>query len=117
MPSTWSNRTDVDTLVPSAARTASGNGPTSAGFAGSTHLRAQVNVSAASGTTPSLTVVIEDSIDGGVTWHSVMSVPALTAAGVQTARTDAVVGPDVRARWEITGTTPSFTFEVLLMSA
>ncbi len=67
-------------------------------------------VSAASGTTPSLTVAIETSKDGS-TWRNVASFTAATAV---TSERKSFVGLDryVRANATISGTTPSFTYKV-----
>lgn len=119
-------------LAGSAVRTVSGNGDTldltpylTLGQTGAPPmLRVQSDVTAASGTTPSLTVVIEDSLDGGMNWNTVGTFTAQTIASRQVqqiavsgvAQTAGFVWPfnyrKVRARWTITGTTPSFTFSV-----
>lgn len=67
-------------------------------------------VSAASGTTPSLTVTIETSKDGS-TWRSLGTFTAATAV---TSERKSFVGLDryVRANATISGTTPSFTYKV-----
>lgn len=96
-------------LAPGAARTANGNGNPVA--VGRNHtLRASLRVTAAAGTTPSLTVTLQTSEDG-VTWRNLQAFAAAT--GVSTQRL-AVSGLDrfVRASWAITGTTPSLTFAV-----
>lgn len=70
-----------------------------------------VDCTAASGTgSPTLTVNVEHSPNGVDGWTTLASV-TVTAVGVQ----EIVVGgslPFVRARWTITGGTPSFTFSV-----
>lgn len=70
-----------------------------------------VNVgSAPTGTTPTLTVSIDVSPDGGTTWFpSGLTTTALNAAGQYR-----VVGSDLiegtyRVKWVVGGTTPSFT--------
>jgi hypothetical protein len=121
------------TLAPSLARTANGNGdaldlaklfgvaPT-LGLPPS--LLVQSDVTAVGGTTPSLTVLIEDSIDGGVTWNTVGTFAAQTAAGravIQVAPSGVAQAAGfrwpfnarrVRARWTVSGTSPSVTFSV-----
>ena len=96
-------------LAASAARTTSGNsgqvtveGPT---------FGVMLNVTAVSGTTPSMTLSIEWSPDG-VTWYPGETADAFTAITATGARAKAfpVKGPYARASWAITGTTPSFTF-------
>lgn len=73
-----------------------------------------INVTAVSGTTPSLQPYLEVLGSDGV-WYQVWKPSAITAAG----QTVAVIGPDTsspaawtnqaRLRLEVTGTTPSFT--------
>lgn len=87
-------------------------------------LRVQSNVSAVGGTVPSVTITVEDSIDGGATWNAVGTFIAQTAVGrlvIQIApsgiaQAAGFVWPfnprRMRARWTITGTTPSLTFDV-----
>jgi hypothetical protein len=97
-------------LATSAARTTSGS---SAGVA--TNLQAQVaklDVTAASGTTPSLTVVIEESPNGSTGWTTHSSFTARSGTGSQIIDYKKRQQPFVRATWTITGTTPSFTFSV-----
>lgn len=98
--------------VASAARTASGNSGALAGYGPASSLRAQLNVTAASGTTPSLTVLVEDSVDGGTTWNTVGTFAAKTAAGREVINITGLFGELLRVSWTITGTTPSFTFAV-----
>lgn len=96
-------------LAPSQARTANGSGaPVQVGDRHT--LRASLSVSAASGTTPSLTVTLQTSEDGA-TWRTLQAFAAATGASAQRL---AASGLDryVRASWAITGTTPSFTFAV-----
>ena len=103
-----------DVLVPAGTvATASGVG---AGFEldDKDQWRGQVTVTAASGTTPSLTVNVQTSHDNGATdaWRTVASFAALTAAGSSPWNDFAGLDRWVRATWTITGTTPSFTFGV-----
>jgi hypothetical protein len=66
-----------------------------------------LNVTAAAGTTPSMTVTVETSGDGA-TWSPLGSFPAVTGAGVSR-RTFSGLDNFVRASWAVTGTGPSFT--------
>lgn len=70
-------------------------------------------VSAASGTTPSMTATVQTSFDSGSTdaWRSVGAFTAITAAGTER---KSFPGLDrfVRVSYAISGTTPSFTFGV-----
>jgi hypothetical protein len=76
--------------------------------------RGQSIVTAASGTTPSLTVNVQTSFDNGVTdaWRTIASFPAQTAAGSSAHQEFGPLDRWVRASWTVSGTTPSFTFGV-----
>ena len=72
-----------------------------------------VNVTAASGGTPTLDVKVQDSPDG-ITWYDV---PSLATAQFVTTGSEAVritvgtkLAEKVRLDWTISGTGPSFTF-------
>lgn len=97
--------------APSAARTASGPGATLDGCGTFSKLRVQLDVTAASGTTPTLDVVIEDSFDG-VAWNTVATFAQKTAAAREALNITSPFTDRVRARWTVGGTTPSFTFSV-----
>ena len=100
---------DNTTVVPSAARTVSGNsGPLSVN---SGTLVLGIVVSAASGTTPSLALTVLWSFDG-VNFgagETPVSFAAITAAK-NTGQRIAAQAPYYQLAWAITGTTPSFTF-------
>jgi phage gp36-like protein len=98
--------TDI-TLLASAARTVSGTGA-SVDLGTKTGLQLDLAVSAASGTTPNLTVTLETSKDG-TTWRTLGAFAAVTAAG-PVAKVFAGADRYLRAIWTISGTTPSFTF-------
>lgn len=100
------------TPVPSAARTANGNSLTVTGYSPTEALRAQLDVTAASGTSPTLDVVIQDSLDGGATWNTIGTFAQRTAAARQVINVAAPFAPLLRVSWTIGGTTPSFTFSV-----
>lgn len=110
-PSTGS----VDTLHASAARTASGNGPTLGGYDKVDWTRVQLSVTAASGTTPTLDVVIEDTLDG-TNWNTVGTFTQATAVTRQVINISAPFSDKLRVRYTVAGTTPSFTFSVLAYS-
>lgn len=93
------------------------SGVTGAGATGSIEvgarhtLRLRLDVTIASGTTPSLTVSVQTSSDGS-SWYTVESFAAKTAVG---AESKAFSGLDrfVRLQWGApSGTTPSFSFAV-----
>jgi hypothetical protein len=104
----WANTKSVS-LAASSARTASGTGSSvELGDRGTARLL--LDVTAASGTLPSLQVDVQTSYDG-TTWRTLGGFTALAAAGSQRA---SFPGCDrfVRAIWTISGTDPSFTFSV-----
>lgn len=104
-----------ETSVASAARTTSGDTGTITGYEGASTLRAQLDVTAASGTSPTLNVVIEDTLDG-TTWNAVGTFAQKTAAGREVINATTPFAGRLRVRWTIAGTTPSFTFSVVVVS-
>jgi hypothetical protein len=110
----WTGTLLDDTLVPSAARTTGGTAVSPENYADIDVVRAQIDVTAASGTTPNLTAFIETTIDG-TNWDVVGTFAAKTTAAREVITINPLVGKQVRARWVITGTTPSFTFSIRLM--
>lgn len=111
-------RTDVawkgETAQPvaSAARTTSSNSGALTGYGPAATIRAQLNVTAASGTTPTLDVLVEDSVDGGATWNTLVAFTQATAVTREVKNITTPFGDQLRVRWTVGGTTPSFTFAV-----
>ena len=105
-----------NTPVASAARTTTGSAGSNSWYAPITGIVIQANVTAVSGTTPTLTLTLQDSVDGGSTWNTHTTVlNAVAATGVTVARVNMVATPIAemyRFAWTIGGTTPSFTFQV-----
>lgn len=103
-----------DAVAPaiSAARTATGN----SGWidsAGLDDLVLELNVTAASGTTPNLVVSVETAQDNaGQDSRQVGAFAAKTAAGSER-KSFPGIDNFFRVVWTITGTTPSFTFSVV----
>lgn len=102
----------------SAARTSTGQtgafaiGDDLAGGLGG-HLNLILNVTAVSGTTPSMTCSVQWSVDG-TTWATPSpadAFAAVTATGA-VVQQFAVKAPFYRVVYTITGTTPSFTFDI-----
>lgn len=97
-------------LHESATRTASGTGDTYE-MGAQTTMRMLLSVTAASGTTPTLDVVVETSHDGSTGW-----VPLFTFGQKTTTGSDRVSfsGADrfVRCKYTLGGTAPSFTFSL-----
>ena len=103
----------VVVLNPLSAKTTTGTGTqvdntTSTANGGAAYL----HVTAASGTTPSLTVKVQHSADGS-TWADLATHTAVTAAN-QSERIafSGTVNRYLRASWTISGTSPSFTFHL-----
>lgn len=108
-----------ETLVASAARTATGTGSQICGFGRYEKFLCELSVTAASGTTPTLDVTVQHSIDGGSTWFTLVAFTQKTTTGNELkteseveAATAEVYGDCIRAIWTVGGTTPSFTFTV-----
>lgn len=100
------NRTDVS----SAARTTSGNSGTldSDGFGCLSFI---VNVTSVSGTTPKLDVFLEVSDDNS-NWSHFIQTRRFTATNIQRFQRLSLGAKYYRFRWDISGTTPSFTFSI-----
>lgn len=74
-------------------------------------------VTAVSGISPVLVLIIETSIDG-TTFKEQTRISSITAVGafsVPLNRADHALGKKIRVKWEITGTdTPTFTFSAVM---
>lgn len=113
-------------LKASAAETASANHKSVVSRAGGS-IVLDVNVTAASGTSPTLVVVVEGSLDGS-TWFEIGRIGSgsYRAGSSGTAPTNftaaartiaALVGPAlIRTRSIVGGTTPSFTYSVTALT-
>jgi hypothetical protein len=99
------------TFVGSAARTASGDSGPQAGFGDESTLRAQLDVTAAAGTGPTLDVVLEDTLDG-TNWNVIGTFAQKTGPGREVINVTSPFTDRLRARWTVGGTAPSFTFAV-----
>lgn len=104
----------VITALPSAARTSSGNGAGVIGGDTGDNLSLQLIVSASSGTTPTLDVAVQWSMDG-TTWSPAETPDAFTqmTGNGSKVKVFPVKAPNYRIAYTIGGTTPSFTFQVL----
>jgi hypothetical protein len=92
-------------------RTVSGNSGDLRASGGNS-VRAQLNVTAASGTAPTLTVILEDTLDGGINYNTIGTFAQKTAAGREVISITAPFSETLRVSWTIAGTNPSFTFSV-----
>lgn len=102
-------------LAPSAARTASDNSSEFTGYGRASTLRAQLDVTAVSGTGPTLDVLIEDSVDGA-NWNTIGTFAQKSAVSREVINISSVFADRIRARWSVGGTLPSFTFSVRVAS-
>ena len=100
------------TLAGSNARTTTGSGSALPGSSGLATLRAQLDVTAATGTGPTLDVFLEDTIDG-TNYNTIATFTQLAAAGRLVVNVTTPFSDTIRARWAIGGGTPSFTFSVI----
>lgn len=131
-------RTYVKTIVASAARTVDGSSGNLSLPKGKTY-GFTVNVTAVTGTTPTMDLYVQASIDGGTTYRScnkfaqitgVLAAPSgrrlvfgasgylvgadedTMAAGANAAISQFPLTRDYRIFWDLGGTNPSFTFSV-----
>lgn len=104
-------------LAASAARTTTGSGSAVTGWARDAGAAVvKLDVTAASGTTPQLTVTVQDSPDGS-TWTTRDTFGVKTTTSSETRALPDDLAPFVRAAWTISGTTPSFTFSVQIAAS
>src|SRR5579872_6854965 len=105
----------ANTLVASAARTATGNSGAIAVGSGAANLELEPEVTAASGTSPTMTLSIQWSDDGtnfGNNDGSTDAFAQVTTTGNVT-KSIPVRAPYMQLTWTIGGTSPSFTFSVI----
>jgi hypothetical protein len=102
--------TSTTGAVASAARTATGNG-TAFDTDGIDGLNATLVITAASGTTPTMTLNLETTADG-TNYYVAGSFPQQTTTNAGISRMIGNLGSLSRWAWTIGGTTPSFTFSV-----
>lgn len=100
----------VTDLAAGTILTTSGTGSAIALDSGNTY-GALINVTAASGTNPTLDLILQESFDGGTTFKDIYMVLRIKAAGVFYVPTMLLTGQR-RWRWAISGTTPSFTLGI-----
>lgn len=101
----------TEQVVASAPRTANGDSGLLPGYGPAETLRAQLNVTAAAGVSPTLDVVIEDTLDG-TNWNIVGTFAQKGAVGREVINITTPFSDRLRVRWTIAGTTPSFSFSV-----
>ncbi len=94
-----------------STRTASGN-TANLRSSGGEFIRCQLNISSVSGTTPTLNLIVEDSVDGGANFNTIASFAQKTAASREVLNVTAPFGEILRVSWIIGGANPSFTFGI-----
>jgi len=102
------------TVVPSAARTTNGDSTTSPvlDMDLTNELILTLNVSAVSGTSPSLTVTLVYYDENTDQWFPIASYAAKATVGQETLRLSGIFGKKLAAEWTISGDSSSFTFSV-----
>jgi hypothetical protein len=105
------NPNSIDTLQASAAMTVSGASAGLTGYAAARNLVIQLEVTAVTGTLPTLDLLIQDTVDG-TNWFTIATFTQVTAAAVAVQRVSTAFTDQIRTSYTITGTTPSFTFNV-----
>lgn len=105
----------LGTSVAAAAgpRTTSGASAVLLQAGAATTLRAQLNVTAVGGVTPTLDVRLEDSLDG-TNWNTIGAFAQRVAAGREVINVVSPFADQVRVAWTVGGSTPSFTFDVVV---
>jgi hypothetical protein len=106
-------------LTSQAAATASGTSSVPLDVSYMTEIAAFLVVRSASGTSPTLTLTLQDSPDG-VNWANLYSFPAVISGSMvlRAAWSDMgmCIGRYLQASWMITGTLPSFAFSVSVVA-
>ncbi len=97
-------------ILESLTRSTSGSSNT-VQAAGGESLRCQLNVTAASGTSPTLTVIIEDTIDN-TNFNTIATFTQRTAPGREILNVTTPFAENLRVSWSITGASASFVFAV-----
>jgi hypothetical protein len=96
------------TFLPSSARVTSGNSGNGVFIGENSEAVIYLDVTAASGTTPTLAVIVEDTIDG-TNWDTIASFTQATGITREVKRISNL-SRYIRIKYTIGGTTPSFTF-------
>jgi hypothetical protein len=114
MPSALENSTvpnATDTLSASAAKIVTGAATAVSGFAAAKNLVLQLDVTASSGTLPTLDVIVQDTIDG-TNFNTIATFAQKITTGREVIRLSTPFTDTLKVSWTIGGTNPSFTFSV-----
>jgi hypothetical protein len=79
--------------------------------------RVQLNVVGVAGTSPTMDVTVEDSVDNGLTFNPIGNFTRKTTTAREVISIAAPFAETLRISWAIAGTNPSFTFSVDLSLA
>jgi len=101
----------TDTLSASAAKIATGAATAVSGFAAAKNLVLQLEVTAASGTLPTLDVIVSDTVDG-TNYNTIATFAQKITTGLEIIRLATPFTNTLKVSWTIAGTNPSFTFSV-----
>lgn len=99
--------TDIGDITSAAITTTTTTGTITPGYGLSYNVI--VDVTAVSGTNPTMDVVIQETSDLGTNWYSVYEFPLITATGSYVSPVLPLTGGRIRYVQTIAGTTPSFT--------
>ena len=100
------------TLLAVGGRSTTVTGSAVTGLAAAKQLVMQLNESAASGTSPTLDVVVQDTVDG-TNFNTIATFAQATGVTREVIRLTTAFTDQLRVVGTIAGTTPSFTCEVL----
>jgi hypothetical protein len=97
-------------ILETQSRTTNGNSGNIPAVGGES-ARVQLNVTSASGTSPALNVVVEDSVDG-INFNAISTFAQKTAVGREVISISQPFAEILRVSWTITGASANFTFGV-----
>ncbi|SRR5579871_2833159 len=102
-------------LTSQTGATASGTSSVPLNVSQMTEIACFLKVSSVAGTSPSITVTLQDSADG-INWANAYTFPAVTSGSTvlraSWANLGQCIGHYLQASWTITGTSPSISFSV-----
>ncbi len=97
-------------IIETLARTTSGSSGNIQASGGES-IRAQLSVTSVSGTSPTLNVLIEDTLDG-INFNTIAAFTQKTSPGREVLNITAPFAETLRASWTIAGSNPNFSFSV-----
>jgi hypothetical protein len=103
-------------IIETQSRTTSGNSNIIKSDGGE-FARIQLNIVGVTGTSPTLDVTVEDSVDNGLTFNPIGNFTRKTTAGREVISLSQPFAEILRVSWAITGASANFTFGVDLSLA